>query len=356
LLQRAGLDERPVVLVRAAELQLGPRGIPLLTLGRLRTAAATVGTLDGVRLRSPSLGPLWVGAFGGSVPDPVTTEPALRSTRFGVEIGARDRRSALRPSFSVVGMGSTFQGELDERRVAVLGRLFPGPLMLGASLEMSQFPAGNPWGAPSVELTSASVDASVHAGVFHAGARFDLWRPERSRWLDAALPLGYACTVAAAATECENPGEAILSGSADVGVDLPALSLRAGGSVATGSDAADLQELAGFLLARKTGLWRFARVELGFTGTRTAYADLFTLRPGVGASIVDGTLDIGLYWRPLFFRSFLDGAWRVDHRGGFELIASPTNTIDVTLTGELGAGYDRDSFMFMTTAAWRPLD
>lgn len=355
LLRQAGPDRRPLILVRAAEGRIGPRGAPILAFGRLRSAAATVGMLDGVRVGTPPLGGVSLAAFGGAVPDPVTTEPALQATRFGVELAARDRKSALRPSLAIVGMGSTFEGELDERRVAMLGRLFPGPLMLGGGLELSQFPADNPWGAPAVELTSASLDASAHAGVFHAGARFDLWRPQRSRWLDAVLPLGLACTVAAAESTCESPGEAVLSGALDLGLDLPATSVRAGGSVATGSDDQELQELSGWLFARRTGLFGFARAELGATATRTAFADFYSLRPGVGASVSDGTLDIGLYWRPLLYRAFLDAAWRVDHRGGFELVASPSPSVDLTLAGEIGAGYDRDSFTLMSTAAWRPL-
>lgn len=355
LLRQAGQDRRPTVLVRAAELQLGSTVAPILALGRLRSAAATVGMLDGVRVRSPSLGGLSFAAFGGAVPDPETTEPALGAARFGVEVTARDPSSALSPSLSLVGLGSTFQGELDERRVSLLAHVFPGPASLGGSLELSQFPADNPWGAPGVELTAASLDAGLRLGSFRAGARFDLWRPERSLWLDEVLPDGLFCRHAPTTRECDWPGEAIVSGALDVGLDGARTVLRAGGSVATGAATRKLEELAGFVFARQTGLAGFGRLELGATGTRTTFADVFAVRPGVGVGLLEGTLDLGLYGRPTFFRSFLDGAWRIDHRFGMELAAAPAPWVDVTVTAEVSTGYDRDALLVMSTAAFRPL-
>jgi len=355
LLRQAAEDRRPTVLVRAAELQLGSPAAPLMAVGRLRSAAATVGMLDGGRLRTPSLGGLTVAVFGGSLPDPETTAPSFQAARFGVEVAARSPESPLSPSLSVVGVGSTFHGNLDERRVSLLGHIFPGPASLGANLEVSQFPADNPWGAPAIELTAASLDAGLRIGLFRAGARFDLWRPERSLWLDEVLPDGFFCRISPESGACDWPGEAIVSGALDVGLDGPATVLRAGGSIATGAVTQQLEELAGFLFARQTGLAGFARLELGATGTRTAFADVFAIRPGVGASLLDGGLDVGAYARPTFFRAFLDGAWRIDHRVGLELVASPAASVDVTLQAEVSTGYDRDALFVMSTASYRPL-
>ena len=71
-------------------------------------------------------------------------------------------------------------------------------------------------------------------------------------------------------------------------------------------------------------------MELGATATRTGYADVFSARPGVGASTRDGTLDVGLYFRPLLYRAFVNAAWRVDHRGGFDAFMLKANGAELS--------------------------
>ena len=108
---------RAPVFVRAAMLRWGDPADPSLAFGRLRYAATSVGMLDGGRVAYRS-GNLEVAAFGGVVPDPVSGAPDTAASRFGTEV-TYDAPSAWHPHLALAAHGSTWNGQLDERRLSL---------------------------------------------------------------------------------------------------------------------------------------------------------------------------------------------------------------------------------------------
>jgi hypothetical protein len=337
----AGSFDRPRVLVRALELQWGPQGDPLAVVGRLRAAASGIGMLDGARVRTPRWGGLSAAAFGGFSPDPITSAPALEDTRFGVELDYDAARSAV----AIVAQGSTYQGRLDERRLAASARVSPGHASAGVSAELAMYPADNPWGAPPMELAAASADASVRLGTVHLGARIDLGRPEKSLRLNELLPRGWLCEVTAPARPVCESDALLAQGGVDAGLALPALSFDAGATAGSAHD------LAGWAQVRHLGPGP-ARVELAATVTRLPWLEAVSVRPALGASLLGGGLDLSLHYRPVLAREPLDSAW-IEHHVGLDVLAAPTPWLDVALSTELSRGGTAPGMIVMTTAALR---
>ncbi|HLK36253.1 MAG TPA: hypothetical protein VKU41_05835, partial [Polyangiaceae bacterium] len=197
LAKRVGGSTRPILYVRELLAGVTLGGLHA-GVGRMRYAASTLGTLDGVRVEDRLGEGFSIGAFGGLLPDPLSGAASLDAQRFGVE-GRYSRPDLdLRPEGAVVLHGSTFQGAVDERRLSGVFGLYPGLSRFGGHFEISNFDANNPWGASRIELTAAGIDQSVRLGHFEIGGRFDLRQPERSRWLSTFLPVSWFCTTAPA--------------------------------------------------------------------------------------------------------------------------------------------------------------
>ena len=183
--QGANAHERTPLLVRALQLRYGSADDPTLAIGRLRYAATGLGMLDGGRAAYRS-GGLEVAAFGGLLPDPVSGKPTSDASRFGAELiyaGEQGRVSAT-------ASGSTWLGELDERRLALAGSARVGRTHLDGWLDVQQFPSGNPWGASAIEVTGAGVSAMRQLdSQAYLGVDATFLRPEQSLRLQAALPL-----------------------------------------------------------------------------------------------------------------------------------------------------------------------
>ncbi|WP_428264547.1 hypothetical protein, partial [Haliangium sp.] len=269
-----GADSRPPLRVRELRLRYGDERSPLAGIGRLRYAAATVGALDGVRVRTPRLGGLSLAAFGGYVPDPTTTEPDLGMSRFGVELAYSDPTSTWRPSAELVAHGSRFDGALDERRLSAYAGVHGEALSLMGYAELSAFERDNPWGAEPVELTAAGVDTSVRAGAVQLGARLDRRVPERSRWLASLLPQSWLCTARPSAEidpvsePCDGQRHARTLATADARYQGRAVAVTAGASAVGSSSGALSEELAAFADLRATGVVRRGRLHLGALITR----------------------------------------------------------------------------------------
>ncbi|MGE0404565.1 MAG: hypothetical protein AB7T06_48090 [Kofleriaceae bacterium] len=189
----AGLAGRSPVFVRAAQLRYGDARDPRFAIGRLRYAASSVGMLDGARA-SVRFGALEASAFGGLVPDPVSNRPETAASRFGAELAYDAASGAWQPRIAVAAYGSTWEGAIDERRLALDASAGRGAVRVSAWGEAQQFAADNPWGARSVELTGAGASAQVREHGSYAGVDVGFLRPERSLRLAAVLPPEWLCT------------------------------------------------------------------------------------------------------------------------------------------------------------------
>ena len=156
------------MFVRAAQLRYGDAADPRLALGRLRYAASSVGMLDGGRA-SARVGAVEVAAFGGLVPDPLSGKPDTGASRFGGEVVYDAAAAAWQPRLAVTAHGSTWDGELDERRLSVVTSASREALRLDGWAELQAFPSDNPFDAGAVELTGAGATAQWRKRGRHLG-------------------------------------------------------------------------------------------------------------------------------------------------------------------------------------------
>jgi len=199
-------SERTPVFVRAAQLRYGDAADPMLVVGRLRWAASSVGMLDGGRAIA-RVGDFELAAFGGLVPDAVNGKPETSASRFGAEAVYDLAEAPWQPRVALTAVGSTWQGQVDERLLALTADASHGGLTLDGWAEGQAFAAGNPWNAKSLELTGAGASASWRDPGEHVGVDLSFLRPERSLRLAAALPADWLCArvpeAGAAAESCQ---------------------------------------------------------------------------------------------------------------------------------------------------------
>ena len=188
---RPGSTSRPVLAIRDLQFGYGTRQSPQVGLGRLPFVAVGVGQLDGLRVRSPMWAGFSIGAFGGTVPNPLDNRPTIDTTRFGVQLAYQNESLDAQPFVGLSMHASTFMGDIDERRLNAEFDVFPGTGRVAGHFELSMHDEVNPWQAPRFEVSAAGLDASVRVGLFQVSGRFDMRLPERSIWLTTYLPLGY---------------------------------------------------------------------------------------------------------------------------------------------------------------------
>ena len=255
---RAGSASRPIVRVRALQAVYGERGSFYAAVGRLRYAAPLIGTLDGASVLSPGWRGLQIGAFGGFPPDPRSSAPSIAAARFGVVAQYEDAESALRPSGTLVVHGSVFGGQLDERRLNLAGSIFPGTTRVGAHLELSLYDFIERFTTKRLEVSAAGADFSTRVGDLDLSARFDMRKPDRSRWLDAQLPPGWLClavpsarTLSDAEDENCNGNDARYVGALTARLALGRTRLALGGSLVHTQGAAGLERATAFATLRQ---------------------------------------------------------------------------------------------------------
>jgi hypothetical protein len=357
---RDGSGARNLWRVRELMVSYGAAARAWAGIGRLRYAASTLGTLDGLRVQTPITGGLRVSAFGGVLPDPTNGAPSLEAQRFGAELAYSAPEAPLRPELALVANGSTFDGKLDERRLSGVVGIFPGRSRLGGHFEVSSFPGDNPWGASSVELTKAGADASLRFGPITLGARFDLRQPERSRWLASYLPPSFFCLAApaspaTAAEPCDGRTAARMLGAADLSLELDHLVVTAGGTLIRDVGIPNLpSSKGGFASARVVRIARVFRVDVTGAYTGATYLDMTTIAGGPGVTLFHDQLDVGAYYRYATLAYRADNVHIAQHGGGgvATLLLGP----DVALTaqGEATAGTDVSALLFLTSVTWRP--
>jgi len=359
--EHRGGGSRPLVRVRQLELAYGEQGGLFGALGRLRYAASTIGQLDGIRVRSPALEGFTVGAFGGVVPDPLSGMPSLDASRFGLELAFEPQSAGWRPMIDLVAHGSLFDGALDERRVTAAVQLFPGRARMGAHAEVSLFDQDNPWNAPSADLTGAGVDARVRTGRFQVGARLDLRKPERSRWLASFLPASFLCTaVPQPATipptpePCAQDYDARLLGALDAGVDIGNLALSAGGTAIRTGGRPGFEQIAGFVQARAVRLLGLLRADASVMVSSGSLLRMLSGQLGLGASLLDGVLDLSVHYHPAIARYEADIGFFAQHGLGTAIIVAPMADLEIDLTADAMLGRDLDALLLLGGVTWRP--
>jgi hypothetical protein len=348
-----GFDKRTrtPLFVRAAQLRYGEASDPQLVVGRLRSAAASVGMLDGGRA-SARVGTIELAAFGGLVPDPLSGKPDTGAARFGGELAYDAPEAAWQPRISVTAHGSTWDGKLDERRLSVDASASRGALWLDGWAEAQGFASDNPWGAGAVELTSAGATAAWRRRGIHAGVDLTFLRPERSLRLAAVLPPEWLCTLAppGAAGGCAG-GDWWGSATVSLGTRTPGWAIDAVGTL--GDSHGQVRELdsSGYLRGelRSGPAWLVA----GLAGGNASFASWTALELGVTYSR-SREFDLALTYRP----ELLDYAASTEAQVLHSVVADARWAIsaahDLALSAVGTTGADRDTLALLATFVWRP--
>ncbi|HZJ62806.1 MAG TPA: hypothetical protein VFD36_04730, partial [Kofleriaceae bacterium] len=340
--------------VRAAQLRYGDATDPWFALGRLPQAAASVGMLDGARAAA-RLGHLELAAFGGLVPDPISGKPGTSASRFGAEVLYGDDTARWRPRVAVTAYGSTWDGKLDERRLAISASVDRSAVWLDAWAEAQAFPSDNPWGAASLEITGAGATASWRAGGRHLAADVTFLRPERSLRLSAALPPAWLCTqrpqVGDVPDEACGSNDSWASGSLSAGLRGAWWSLDATGAIGRTDGVAITYDASGLLLGEiHRGPQRaFAGVSAG----RASFARWTAGQLGAGLAL-SRRFDLAVSYRPELLDYVAATNAAVLHSAVVDARAAVTANLDLAISAVGTTGADRDVLALLSTIVWRP--
>ena len=80
----------------------------------------------------------YVGAFAGTLPNPLDGAPSADASRFGAHVAWQDA-AAARSRASLTLQGSRYLGRMDEQRITGLFESYPDFGRLGAHAELSLF-------------------------------------------------------------------------------------------------------------------------------------------------------------------------------------------------------------------------
>jgi len=347
---------RPIVVVREARVRWGTYADPLLAAGRLRWAATSIGLLDGARVAG-HLGPIELAAFGGLLPDPISGKPSTDASRFGAELVVDRPRAAWAPRLSLTASGSTWKGQLDERRLTLVGDANRGDLSVSGYAEAQALGSGNPWGQPAVDLTSAGAGVTWHARRARFGVDVSYRRPEHSLRLDAYLPPEWNCVRRYELANVTDPpcisnqsrSQATASGS----LDFDWGSIDGGATAIHSTESQASLEFSGFGDLRVTKLPAGARFELGGSTGRASFVDWVGGRVAVGVG--RRKLDTTVYYRPMLLSYVGKLSLILEHRAGVDLSWMARRDLAWGGTVEASAGTDVEAVTVLTTVVWRPL-
>lgn len=359
--QRAGSGSRPYVRVRALQAIYGEGQAFYAAVGRLRYAAPMIGTLDGASVRSPSFRGVQIGAFGGFAPDPRSGAPSLDAARFGVVAQYEDSESLLRPSTTLVVHGSIFGGQVDERRLNWAGSIFPGDTRIGAHLEVPLYDTQERFTTNRIELSAAGADMNTRVGALDLSARFDMRRPERSRWLDAQLPPGWLCLAVPSATSVRPEDYETCVGNEARYVG--ALSARYGVGRVRFGVGGTLVHTAGAAGLERASVYGSVRTQLGQDGTTffeasaSAAGGLFLADYSAGFAagglLLDDTLELSGRYRGTIARYRADLGYWNQQRVGFT--AEWRGPAILRLDVDTWLAPDVRGLSALLTAVWRVL-
>jgi hypothetical protein len=359
---RVGGTTRSYVWVRELLASYGnANGGWFAGLGRMKYAASTLGTLDGLRLQAPLGGGVTLAAFGGFLPNPLGSEIAVDAQRFGVEARWYRPDLGVRPEAALVIHGSMFQGKPDERRISAMFGVYPGRTRIGGHIEVSNFDPNNPWKASPVEITAAGLDDSVRVGPFELGSRIDFIEPERSYWLASYLPTTWFCrTVPTTGTPtnqepCDGASSMRAQGTLTMsyvkGIGAVTIGGTAMGDVSHGTEP---RILGGYISGRLVRIAKVLRLELAANYSNATYIDMFGGTAGLGISVLHDALDVSAYYRRTELAYASNDTFLEQNGFGGAIVLFPTSTVMATVQGEAITGNDFNGVYVFGTIAWRP--
>ena len=356
-----GLDpsasrSRRRIQVRQLQIAWGQQDQFYAALGRLRYAASTLGQLDGLRVQSPRLGPLAFGAFGGFVPNPQTGRPAFNAARFGAEATFHDPEAGLRPLLRLVGHGSLFEGEPDERRLTASFQLQPGKSYVGGSVEVSNFDANNEWGVERVDVTAASLDTTLRFGSFRIGARASMRQPERSKWLASYLPPGWLCRwtpdPTGGADLCNGSAGRRFMGTATAGFELERIAISAGSTAIYVRGLPGLNQLGGFASFRALRIFDIARFDLSLMASNGVVLETWGGSAALGVSLGGDLIDATVRYRPAYTRFGADVDYFLEHQVGGHVLVRPIRDLDILLDAQGLFGRQVNALIAQLAVTW----
>jgi hypothetical protein len=344
---------RTPLFVRAAQLRYGGAEDPRLAAGRLGSAAAWIGMLDGVRA-STRRGPVELAGFAGFVPDPLSGKPGTSAARFGGELGYDAPEAAWQPRVSIAAHGSTWNGELDERRLSIAGSAGRGALWLDGWAEAQGFASPNPWGASAIELTGAGATAEWRRHGTHAGVDVTFLRPERSLRLAASLPPEWLCTLAAAPAAADRCAGGDWWGAATVsaGTRTPRWAIDAVATLADSNGQYRGLDRSGEVRGELRG--DTLRLLAGLGGGTASFASWTAAELGV-AYVPSHDLDLAVTYRPEILDYTASTGLVTVHSATADARLALSTAFDLALSAIGTIGADRDALSLLATFVWRPL-
>ena len=357
---RPGSSSRPVIAIRELQFGYGTQQSPQVGLGRLPFVAVGVGQLDGLRVRSPSWAGFTIGAFGGTVPDPLDNRPTIDTTRFGVQLAYQNESLDSQPFVGLSMHASTFMGDIDERRLNAEFDVFPGAGRVAGHFELSMHDETNPWQAPRFEVSAAGLDASFRVGLFQLAGRFDMRLPERSLWLTSYLPLGYSCnTVPDPASStgdelvCLNSNDARYFGGLDASFTFSRVALHAGASIVHSETADDFEQLSGYLQARILRIADMAWADISIAANARSFVSDYAARLGAGVDI-RRVGEVSAYYRVALNQYTAAPSNWLQHAAGGILYFSLGHDLDLGVRLDGIFGEDVSVLVLGSNLTWRP--
>jgi len=351
-------SDRTPVFVRAAQLRYGDALDPALVVGRLRWAASSVGMLDGGRAMA-KVGDFELAAFGGLVPDAVSGKPETSATRFGAEATYDLANAPWQPRVALTAVGSTWQGQVDERRLALTADASHGGITVDGWAEGQAFAANNPWNAHSLELTGAGLAASWRANSDgsgqHVGVDLSFLRPERSLRLAAALPAEWLCArvpEAGVATESCQGSTYWTTAALNAGLRRGPFAVDVIGSVGQTHDVTNATTSSVYL----RGELDLGRPRLVFGGSagRAEFASWDAGELGLGGAVTRA-LDAEVRYRAEILDYVAATSRMLLHSVETDLRYHASASFDLAASILGTTGQDRDDVAALVTFAWRPL-
>ncbi|MGB8328950.1 MAG: hypothetical protein WCE62_02395 [Polyangiales bacterium] len=357
---RPGSTSRPLFAVRDLQFGYGTLQSVQVGLGRLPFVAVGVGQLDGLRVRSPSWAGFSIGAFGGTVPNPLDYKPTLDTSRFGVQLAYQNESLAAQPFVGLAVHASIFEGELDERRLNLEFDVFPGTGRVAGHFELALHDAVNPWRAPRVEVSAAGLDASVRVGLFQIGGRFDMRLPERSLWLTAYLPLGYLCNTvpdpaSSAGDEvvCLNSKDQRYFGGLDASWTFSRLALHAGANLVHSETSDEFEQLAGYLQLRVFRIAEIVWTDFSLAAYARSFVSDYAARVAAGVDI--GRVgELSAYYRVSLNQYVASPDGYLQHSAGGILYFALGHDLDVGVRVDGMFGPDVSVLVLGSNLTWRP--
>jgi hypothetical protein len=345
---------RTPLFVRTAQLRYGAAADPRVALGRLRYAASSVGMLDGGRA-SVRIGDLQLGAFGGVVPDPLSGKPDTDAARFGGELAYDNARSSWQPRVAVTAYGSTWHGNLDERRLSLSGSASRGGWWLDGWIEAQGFSSDNPWNARAVEVVGSGASAQWRKRGLNLGIDVSYVRPERSLRLAAALPPEWLCTLTFetgdASTTCAR-GDYSASSTVFAGLRAGRWTVDAVGSGGVSRGLYSSFDRSG--LMRAAVHLGQARLETAVAAGKASFGSWMSGELG-GAYAPSRRFDTSLRYRPEILDHVASTGPVVLHSLVGDGRYAASADLDVAMSMVVTTGADREVVAILATVAWRPL-